>query len=148
MDDSTRPTPTSAAAIFSASTSTEPHGAEPSTSSGVPNVDIGLSILQFGPVADRIVAKMNSTHLTALIEQSGEDDRRRSAERSRGRTIAAVLAVFLLTFLFGLCWLFLAYQKSELLQGIIGLVVGAFGGGGVGFTAGVAYGSKGDRRVA
>ena len=82
-----------------------------------------------GPAPDAFLEKLDGNHIDKLIDQS----HRSNAEKGR-LNFATIIAAFLLILM--MCWLFLAYEQSEELRGIIGLIIGGLGGLGVGYGYG------------
>lgn len=91
--------------------------------------------VQVGPAPNELLAKLDASHITKFID-SAEAEQRRSHERKQhnfwGLLIAGVLGFF------GVCWLFLAYDKSDLLKEILALFTGLVGGFLSGFGVGRA----------
>lgn len=89
--------------------------------------------VQVGPAPNELLAKLEPGHITTLIQDAGRE-KQRSDERKmfalKGAIIGGIGGFLLL------CWLFLHYEKPELLKDILllftGLVGGFLGGLGVG----------------
>jgi len=88
--------------------------------------------MRVGPAPNPILDKITSDQIGTVIKNKGDEDKRRH-ERLKGREITLRLAIAAVClFVIGLCWLFLKYDKSEHLEGVIGVIIGAFGGYGFG----------------
>ena len=79
-----------------------------------------------GPAPDAFLEKLNENHIDKLIDLSHRSDTEKG--RLYFATIIAVLVLVL-----GICWMFLAYDQSQEVSGIIGVIIGAVGGFGVGY---------------
>ncbi len=89
----------------------------------------GMSV---GPRRDPIVEKMDSDQITQVIANAEKSNERRhlldlSRENSR-RLYSAVAAILII----GICWMFLAYDKTEHIDAVISAIVGILGGYGFG----------------
>lgn len=81
--------------------------------------------MRSGPSRDPFVEKMDGEHIHKVLDHSHVQEEHRLWAVT-GMAILGVVAVF------ALCWLFLAYGKSEHVNAIIALVVGLLGGFGAG----------------
>ena len=104
-----------------------------------PQSVFGLSI-QHGQSTDALVAKMSDAHLTQVIAQAEQDSSRRHTENMSWMRLMTVLTIAVILATIAICYLFLRYQKGDLLEPIIhvlvGLLSGGLGGYGLGFRAG------------
>lgn len=99
--------------------------------------EIMSSITQISGVFPRqnpLLKKITSDHITAIIQNANEEDKRdreeRSSERKHNYTVllTAIIAVLLT------CGLFIYAQQLEFLKYIIGAIFGFAGGFGIGKT--------------
>lgn len=81
--------------------------------------------MRSGPSRDPFVEKMDAQHVHKVLDHSHTLE-----EHRLWATLAVVVLVVVAVFL--LCWLFLAYGKSEHVDAVIALVVGLVGGFGAG----------------
>ena len=106
-----------------------------------PNVNILIPLHGQVPIhADAIAGKVTGDHITEAIKHAGERERFTHTERILSTSLLGVVGVLALLFVFGICWLFLSFNKPELLEKIlpplITFATGAFGGFGIGrYTA-------------
>jgi F0F1-type ATP synthase assembly protein I len=103
--------------------------------------------VQIGPapqIGDAIVAKLKDEHLSKIIDHSESENKRKSGERIHSMYLACGSIAGILVFILILSYLFLRFQKAELLQplitGILGFAAGALSGYGYGRSTS----SKGD----
>ncbi len=89
--------------------------------------------LQIGPAPDALIAKLDPPHITSLLENAERENNRNDSRKKQffWGTIGIGTAGFLF-----LCWLFLYFQKPELLQAVLTL----FGGFLAGFAGGYGFG--------
>ncbi len=87
-------------------------------------------------IPDTIAGKLTPEHIASAFDQYGKDKERKSGEARLGMWLAFGALISVLVFVMGLCWMFLQYQKPELLEKIIALITGLAGGGITGFGIG------------
>ena len=107
---------------------------------GSPRV-FGVSIKQ-GGASDALIDKMSSANIGQMITLEGQADARRHSESLAKIWSGVGLMVLIVFAILALCWMFLSFGKPEFLQGVLGLVIGALGGGGAGYGYGKASATK------
>ena len=80
----------------------------------------------------RILDKLDTRLIGKLFDQAEEESKREHARQMRSMTILGIWVGSIPILIGLLCWLFLYYGKSEQVEKIIALVVGAVGGFGIG----------------
>lgn len=78
-----------------------------------------------GAPHDAFLNKLDDSHIHKVIDNS-------HTQEEHKLWVKAGLAVLLAIMVIALCWLFLAFEKSEHVDAIIALVIGALGGFGLG----------------
>jgi len=109
----------------------------PDIRSGPPNVNIVIPLHGQVPIhADAIAQKVTRDHITEAIKHAGEREQFANTERMLSTSLMGGVGLLAFLFVFGICWLFLSFNKPELLEKIlpplITFVTGAFGGFGFG----------------
>ena len=96
-------------------------------------IGFGVSIHQQGlRNPDALTARLSDRQLSQVITQAAAEDLRKHEERMLLIRSTMYLLAGSLVVVIVLCWLFLYYQKSELITPIITAILGAAGGFGVG----------------
>ena len=80
----------------------------------------------------RLIDKLDAKLIGKLFDQAEEDSRRDHARQMRSMTILGIWVGSIPVLIGLLCWLFLYFGKSEQVEKIIALVIGAVGGFGLG----------------
>jgi hypothetical protein len=102
---------------------------------------LGVSIQQRGS-NDALIAKMQSSHISQVIEIDKDDKKWRHIQDLTNSIIAIVGFVSFLLVVVALCVIFLVFNKPEFLQGILGLLIGLLSGGAGGYGIGRAQAGK------
>jgi hypothetical protein len=84
-----------------------------------------MMTVRSGPSRDPFIEKMDGAHIHKVLDNS-------HALEKRQQWVIVGMAVLAAVAVFSLCWLFLAYGKPEHVSAIIALLVGLFGGYGLG----------------
>jgi hypothetical protein len=80
--------------------------------------------------------KLSTDQLGKLIDQSDQEDTRQHQLRRERNWMTFGFLVTVLILIGFLCWLFLSYEKGDLLREIIALFIGLGGGGVGGYSVG------------
>jgi hypothetical protein len=115
---------------------TEPEPSQVATPESASREPAGaLQVEQFfGMIAQRLEApdpfldKLDSRQVGKLLDQAAEDSRREHERAMFSLKLTAGMGIAAFALIFGLCWLFLAYQKSDQIEKIIALLIGLVGG--------------------
>jgi hypothetical protein len=96
--------------------------------------------VEIAPAKDPLVEQITGEHLTQILTaQLKKQDQlhERRMFRSRFVPIVSIVGVaVVLLILFAFCWLFLAWQKAEKIDLIVGIILGFAAGGFGGFGIG------------
>jgi hypothetical protein len=104
----------------------------------------GLSISPPPQPGDALLAKLKDDHLTKVIDQSESENKRKHQERIMAMVLMVAVAVLVVVFILALSYMFLKFQKSELLQPLLTLFLGFAGGVTSGFGIGRYTAPKGE----
>ncbi len=115
--------------LYAATAATASPGVTPALSSPVPRqFGFGVSIAPTPQPGDALLQKLTDNHLSKVIAQTESENARKHRERILSIIIIAVMIVFAGIFILVLCYMFLSFQKPELLQPLITLILGFIGG--------------------
>jgi hypothetical protein len=81
-----------------------------------------------GPPPNAFIEKLQPEHITSIIGHTAKDKERQSY------IFLATIVIGIVGFL-AICWLFLAFQKDAMLEGVLKVFAGFLGGFGSGFAA-------------
>ncbi len=87
---------------------------------------------------DSFIDKLDTKQLGKLLDQAGEDGKRQHQLDVQRYWMTFLLLFSVPVFVLLLCWIFLNYEKGDLLREIIALLIGLGGGGAGGYTLGRA----------
>jgi hypothetical protein len=141
-DDPLKDLPESAPASVPAISSIAAPGIEPEITRQFGNkgpsivLQTAFGVSQQPSVPDTIASKLTPEHISSALNEYAKDKERKQETTKLGMYLAFASLVGVLLFVLFLCWMFLQFNKPELLEKIIALIIGLFGGGVTGFGIG------------
>ena len=94
--------------------------------------------------ADPFIEKLNTAQITQVLNQVETENQRGHQRQVLTTWMALGVTALIVLMIISLCWLFLSYQKGDLLREIIALLIGLGGGGTAGFGLGRITAKKSD----
>jgi hypothetical protein len=94
---------------------------------------------------DQLLDKLSQAQLGQILDQTERDADRSFKLQSQAIKVILFVVVVAALLVFGLCWLFLGYQKGDLLRELFILLLGIGSGGIGGFAGGRLTAPKADQ---
>lgn len=90
------------------------------------------AMMQVGPRPNPFIEKLDTDQLGKIIEHTEAQNKRDHTSETKRENSRRYYVGIGAVIIFALCWLFLAYDKSDHIDAIISAVVGLLGGFGLG----------------